>query len=56
MPGRFLPLTRGPFLLMLRHPHTKIFSPQWLRGDNRRRISGRMRGLRHWRDHSIMNS
>ena len=24
MPGRFLPLTRGPFLLMLRRPRTKI--------------------------------
>jgi len=32
------------------------FLPQWLRAGNRRRIFGRMRGLRHWRDHSIMNS
>ena len=56
MPGGVLPLTHGPFLLMLRRPHTKIFSPQWLRGDNRRRIFGRMRGLRRWRDLSIMNS
>jgi hypothetical protein len=32
------------------------FLPQWLRADYRRRIFGRMPGLRHWRDRSIMNS
>jgi len=56
MPGRLLPLTRGPFFLMLHRPRTKTYLSQWLRADNRRRIFGRTRGLRHWRDHSIMNS
>lgn len=53
MRGRFLPLIRGPFLLMLRRPHTKNSSPHWSRADNRRRIFGLTPGLRHWLDPSI---
>jgi len=56
MRGRFLRLTRGAFALMLRRPRMNSFLPQWLRADSRRRIFGQMHGLRHWRDHSIMNS
>jgi hypothetical protein len=51
-----LALIRAPFSLMLCRRRTKFFLPQWLRADNRRRIFGQMRGLQHWRDHSIMNS